>query len=729
MKYIKFFLSILMTSISPNLYSQTMITGNVINEDSKPFTDYTLRAVGVSKQDSLHLYSPNGAFSFEGKDCPYHFTITYFGEQVLDTIVGCDDLKSHLTFQARMGKQLEEVIVKARRPIVKSKLMEDQIQVNGIKIFENDNVAEILQKIPGSVQSSSQLKYKSLPVVSVRFGRQGMSRPLTADILQMLESQFAENVSSLTFKRLPQGNSYELIVNSVVIKGFETANTAEYSRGKGDYGMLNTRNVFNTEKLSNSIYLRTMPSRSPKSSTKQYVFDDGDVKNIADDIEQKKNNFYGDYSNNYSLSKQVNVGLLINYFVKNDKDDRTSNVYGDISDRDGAQVNHFFTTGVYFDLNKKKHQLHLEMAFNNMNDRYKLRDVNNALIQHTKSNNISPNASADYTYTFRNPKFKLRSLSAYSYMLLKSEDVLSNTKFDDYWEHIFNQNLYLNGSFGNFEFNAGVTLDYSNNVNDHCVYLDPHILLDYKIKGHNFSLRYDQKTSRPLSGNLSTVTKQKNDGVEIIGNSDLKPYRNSEFGLSYSKGNFGLTVGGIRRDNWWILIPSYKDNKFIYQYTNVGTSHMFTASVYYSQYWKYFYLSPYISFETGKFKIKENNAKRDNRYLDISLPMGFTYRKHRLNMTFSYTPISQFEVTKEEPKSNLSIRYTYSAFNNALRISLFAKDIFKQNQIQSTMYADGFNEYRDSHTDSRRFGIQLVYRFKKNKVKNFSSLRHNVTRN
>lgn len=152
MKILKFYLIILMASVSPSLYSQTKITGNVINEEGKPFANYTLKAVGASKLDSLHLYSPNGDFSFEGKDCPYHFTITYFGEQVLDTIIGCEELKSHLTFQAKMGKQLEEVVVKAKRPIVKTSLMEDQIKVSGIKIFENDNVAEILQKIPGSIQ-------------------------------------------------------------------------------------------------------------------------------------------------------------------------------------------------------------------------------------------------------------------------------------------------------------------------------------------------------------------------------------------------------------------------------------------------------------------------------------------------------------------------------------------------------------------------------------------------
>ena len=314
-------------------------------------------------------------------------------------------------------------------------------------------------------------------------------------------------------------------------------------------------------------------------------------------------------------------------------------------------------------------------------------------------------------------------------MLMKSEDVFNSEKYDDYWEHTFKQDLYLNGSFGKFEFNAGVTLDYSNNLNEHACYVEPHILLGYEKKGHKLSLRFDQKTVRPLSYQLSGETKQQNEGVDISGNSELKPYRFSELRLSYAKGNFGLTIGGNRSEDKWVFLPSYQDNKFIYQETNMGTVNMFTSNVYYSRYWKHFYISPYVYFKIGKFKEAGNNVKRINKYLSGSLPVGFNFNNHKLNITLDYIPIAQFENKKEESKSNLSIRYTYSAFNGALRISLFAKDIFKQNQIQSTMYADGFNEYRDSHADTRRFGIQLVYRFKKNKAKSFGTLRHNVTRN
>lgn len=719
-----------MNLVSLNLFSQTMITGNVIDEDGKPFINYTLKVVGASKLDSLKLYSPNGDFSFEGNDCPYHFTIVYFGEQVLDTIVGCDDTKSHLTLQTKMEKKLEEVIVRGKRPVVKSKLMEDQIQVKGVTIFENNNILEVLQKVPGFIQNSNQLTYKSLPVVSVRFGRQGISRQLTADMLQMLESFFADNVSSMIFKRLPQGNSYELIVNSVIIKGFETTTTAEYSRGKGDYGTVNTRNVLNTVKLANNLYLRTNPYRSPDSSTRQYFFDNGVVKDIENANKKRSKDFYVDYTNNYSLSKEVSAGVLINFFVSDNKEDRNSNVFGIISDMDASQYYQFFTTGVYFDLNKNKHKLHLEMTFNNKNDQYKLRNIDNALLQSMKSNNITPNASVDYTYTFRNPKFKIRSFSSYAYMFLTAEDVFHDIKFRDFWEHTFRQDMYLNGSMGTFEFNAGISFDYSTSHKSHNFYADPHILLGYEIKGHKFSIGYDQNTSRPLSGQLAGTTKQENDGIDITGNSDLKPYRNSQLELSYRRGNFGINIGGCRRENWWILLPSYQNNKFLYQYTNLGISHTFTASVYYSQYWKFFYLSPNISLETGKFKISENNSQYNNKYLFVSLPFGINYHKHKANITFSYFPITQFENTKEESRSNLSFRYTFSTLDNAFRISLFANDIFKQNQMTSRIYANGFNEYRKSITDSRRVGIQLVYHFSsKNKVQKFSSLIHNVTRN
>ena len=488
--------------------------------------------------------------------------------------------------------------------------------------------------------------------------------------------------------------------------------------------------MLNTAKLANSLYLRTNPYRSPNSYTRQYVFDNGVVKDIEDAKQKKTKDFYVDYANNYNLSKEVNAGVLINYLVSNNKEVRTSNVFGNVSDMDASQFYRFFTTGVYFDLKKNKHKLHLEMAFNNKNDQYKLRNTNNTLLQSMKSYNITPNASVDYTYTFRNPKFKIRSFSSYSYMFLTAEDVFHNIKLQDFWEHTFRQDMYLNGSLGKFEFNAGITFDYSTSHKTHYFYVDPHILLGYEIKGHKFSIRYDQNTSRPLSGQLAGITKQENEGIDITGNSDLKPYRNSQLNLSYRRGNLGINIGGCRRANWWILLPAYQNNKFLYKYTSLGISHMFTASVYYSQYWKFFYLSPNISLETGNFKISENNSQYNNKYLAVSLPFGFNYRKPRVNITFSYLPISQFENTKEEPRSNLSFRYTFSTLNDAFRISLFANDIFKQNQMQSRIYANGFNEYRKNNTDTRRVGIQLVYHFSsRNKVKKFSSIIHNVTRN
>lgn len=65
--------------VSLNLYAQK-ITGAVTDEEGKPFQNYTLKVVGASKADTLQVYSPDGRFAFEGRDCPYRFMIEYFGE-------------------------------------------------------------------------------------------------------------------------------------------------------------------------------------------------------------------------------------------------------------------------------------------------------------------------------------------------------------------------------------------------------------------------------------------------------------------------------------------------------------------------------------------------------------------------------------------------------------------------------------------------------------------------
>ncbi len=285
------------------------------------------------------------------------------------------------------------------------------------------------------------------------------------------------------------------------------------------------------------------------------------------------------------------------------------------------------------------------------------------LLQSTKNSKMAPNASVDYTYTFKNPKFKFRSVSVYSYLFLESEDVSRGVKFDDFWEHSFKQDLYLNGGWGNFEFNAGVSLDCTNNPNAHSFYADPHILLGYNLQGHRFNLRLDQKTMKPLSVYLGSTSKQQNDGVEMTGNSRLKSVRYTELVFSYSKGNFGADVGGYRRKDAWMMLPSYQDNKFVYRQVNIGTAYMFT---------------PYILFETGRFKTSETHVRRDNRYLSMSLPFGLNFRQHKIGMELDYHPIAQYEAEKEEPMSKVSLKYTFTTLNKALRISVFANDVFNQ---------------------------------------------------
>ncbi len=150
-----------------------------------------------------------------------------------------------------------------------------------------------------------------------------------------------------------------------------------------------------------------------------------------------------------------------------------------------------------------------------------------------------------------------------------------------------------------------------------------------------------------------------------------------------------------------MMFPSYQDNKFVYRQVNIGTAYMFTSYIYYSQYWKHFYISPYILFETGRFKTSETHVRRDNRYLSMSLPFGLNFRQHKIGVELDYHPIVQHEAEKEEPMSKVSLKYTFTTQNKALRISVF-NDIFNQKQIKLTMYAGGFNVYGESSTDSVR---------------------------
>ncbi len=721
----------IVVSSSFKAYSQSMVAGKLIDEEGKPLTNYVLKVFNASKSDSLQIYSSNGFFSFEDrKKCPYRFIVSYFGEQVLDTTVECSKIHKALVLKAKTSTRLKELVIRGKKPIVKHTLMEDQVQVKGISIFENNNVMEILEKIPGLLKTEEQLIYKSLPVAYVRFGKQQMRRAVTPNILQMLEGLYAENTASLTFKRLPDGKSYEIIVNSVPHTGFETTADISGGRGNGNYGNVRSNSLFNIDKTEHRLYLNANQYSTRTSYTSQYTFDDGTVKNINGDNKNRNKSFAIDYANSLKLSKEVNAGVLINYYFYDEPVDCASSVFGQPSRSTSLDIDRYLTAGAYFDLAKKRYQLHIEAAFNRQSGLYKWKDTDNG-VQYTKNYSNTPNASVEYSHLIGKKDLKINSLTSYSYMFLSEMDVLSPVQTEDFKEHVYKQDLYLSGSLGKIEFNVGVTADYSHNTNDkNYFFLNPQFSLEYELKGHRFGLAYSQEASRPLSYMLKDTQEQINQGVSSSGNSHLEPEKKTLLELSYQKGNFGLTAGWFRSQGRCTSSPSYKDNQFIYKYVNLGTGNRFVSHFYFSHYWKHFYLSPSGYFEIGRYNVANTNRSLVNRYLSFSVPLGFNWGKHQVSLSFRYTPTSQFQNTKEETSSYLSFAYAVSLWKKALRIQVFANDIFKQNQVRSTLFAEGFKEHKENLTDTRYIGVTLSYRFSSGKETRYiNALRNNTTRN
>lgn len=64
MKHLKFFIAIPIAFISLNLYSQTMITGNVIDEDGKPFYKLYIESGGGFKVGLVEIILTKREFFF-----------------------------------------------------------------------------------------------------------------------------------------------------------------------------------------------------------------------------------------------------------------------------------------------------------------------------------------------------------------------------------------------------------------------------------------------------------------------------------------------------------------------------------------------------------------------------------------------------------------------------------------------------------------------------------------
>lgn len=722
---------LLAMSVSIEALGQESLRGQVIDEEGESFSGFVLSVVGHSTVDTLRIYSSDGSFILpETTDCPYHFTISYFGERVLDTLIVCGT-PSPVTLHARTSKVLDELVVSGHRTIIHQTLMEDRVAVQGVPIFRDDNALEVLQKVPGLILRDQQMTYKGLPITYVRFGERSMRRKLSADLLQTLQSLFAGDVTSVTFKRMPRGDSYELIIDEAAFRGFETTASASYSRTRGHRGSLYDRSILNTTRMDNSLYLSLNPYSVRDGYTSDYTFDDGTTKHISSDDHNRSTYWTIEYAGNYRFSDVITGGLTTRYFGESTVIDRTSDVFGTSSDRHLSQPYSDVTLGAFLDLKKGPHDLHLETAYNSNYSGYHLSlEGSEDLTQKIRRRSRVPNASIDYSYTLPGSDFRLRSLTSYTYLDLHSEDELSDGPVQDQWEHSLVEDLYLTGKVGQLEMNGGVTLNYSHSPLNEYLYVDPHLLLGYALGEHRLTLKLDRYRRKPLAWMMSEMQQQETEGTITTGSSDLEPYSSYNLSLGYSWRNLGIDISGRKRTGWWDYRRSYEDGKFVSQMVNLGELKSLLVYIYYSHYWDHFYISPSFDFETGTYTPTDLGEKRDKETYSINLSMGVNYGPHKASLSGYYVPTYRYEQGWEEPNSSVSLRYSYTTQDRVWQFSAYADDIFDRANAHTHFYGQGFEEFNVPKYGRRQVGLSVVYRFSAGeRVRGVSSLRHNDKRN
>ena len=65
----------------------------------------------------------------------------------------------------------------------------------------------------------------------------------------------------------------------------------------------------------------------------------------------------------------------------------------------------------------------------------------------------------------------------------------------------------------------------------------------------------------------------------------------------------------------------------------------------------------------------------------------------------------------------VGVRINKSFFNKALRLNLYANDIFKTSQERWTMYGTGANLNKDCYNYDRTIGLTITYNFNSTKSK------------
>lgn len=666
--------------------------------------------------------------------------------------------------------QLDEVVLKQRRPMAELDGDQMNVYVERIPGIEGDNSFELLSKLPGvwtEGDSSIKLNGSNDVTILINGRRQGFRNSQDINLLKTISAiniKKVEIISGGSAKYDATGGSVINIITKN--KTFDGLNVNLNNTISINRELSNSHNLYlnvSSGKLNAAASVGYGVNKNYYDESGMATYNSLSVNSTIQDYDieyDSENNSLSIYTNlNYDFNPLNRINLNItNYGNTNDitvfqesvysggtefdllynndrnvKDNLTSVQLSYESSLDSAGVKISTNIGYLEGFIKEQQEFYNNFSLNNPErDSLTRGTANIPLVGNQFIGGVDVEIPLDNFHIELGAKYtdgQIENFVTYNSItnngpeldLLRSDSLI-------YKEKVFASYLLAKTSFKNFSFKAGARLEQTNNRSSYIssntiaenkyINILPNVALSYKIRDFSTSLKFTSGITRPDYVYLNPYQYYINEFEYREGNPNLKPLKRNTFTLENSLWDFLNITLGYHRINDMIFVVNRQENENLQVVSspeNAAALNDFFVNI--SLYYRLLdnkwggQLSLYG--ETYNYDIDEqfitDSDDLDN-FTYFTLQFNNSYEiseKWSVFNEFSYRSNSTFYQIFQKERYRLDLGITAKLFQDRIKITAGVDDIFNTYDYENRTYYDGYEKVYFRELSLRRFQLSV----------------------
>lgn len=759
MNRLRIFLIVILSSAYCTLVGQTLLIGNVNDENDKALSFVTIALFELRDSSFVSSCISDTLGNYKLMVTPGEYIIKYsllgFKQHTVITKLTNLQVVYNIKMKSEEYKLAEVTITASQAPF---SFANGGIAVNvqNSRLKEEARSIDIIKKIPGIISQGEEFEVlgKGSPAFYIN-GKEvhdfSEVEHLSVDIIQTIQlltspdALYASNqraVILIKTKKNTEGLTFQVNINGILGRKFNHSdglNLDYQHRGLHLFGLYkytgtNTKEYGSTKQITKADTIwNILHERTGNESVSDHYFHTGinydfnnnnemglkytgklsdnrttdlDIMSVKSNntpfaFLQSKNNVVTDYQShhiNIYYNTNLNKVCLLNWY--SDYIHKTSKLQGNIDETDSSSGQEF-------------------ISFHN-------RTLWNVW-------------ASDLRLSYNIPS-KGSIILGYKLSYVTGNDQIQNKRIlysGETKNHEGKHSFYVLYSLpvGAFSLNAGLRYEYlrsklndlysnSKAVSKSYSNLFPSVGLSFSINNWQQSLSYSSGISRPEFSLLNSNITYVNRFDHRKGNAGLLPaltndinynlfYKFIYLGISYNHTKNLISTGFYAEPENSSLMIEYPEN---FKHVNVLTGilnmqHTFkwwTPSTTFSC-MKYYFRHTGLNNETAKAKVPIVMINCDN---EVTLPYGVT-----ASIDYRYCFGGDLMNIHVVPYSGLDIKLRKSFFKKTMRVYLEAYDIFNTNKNKATTHLNNISIDLNSNVDSRKIGLSIIYQFNKQSKK------------